>query len=248
MKTVDTQDKDLPFYVPCRTLSFSAPFSWLKKGWQDFRRVPWHSMTYGGIFACIGWALVHLSFAYESYLMVGVLFSVLIIGPALAFGLYDTSKQLEQNQAPTFKHERGKALREMGHELMLMLMMGAAYLFLLIFVSMLTSIGHDPAVSAVVPVSDTASLSITVIIAGLLFFVSIFALPMILDQDASAMTALNTSLNAVWCNKSAIALWALLIVLLAAIGIATALVGFVLIVPVIGYATWHAYRETVMAT
>jgi uncharacterized membrane protein len=59
------------------------------------------------------------------------------------------------------------------------------------------------------------------------------------------MTAISTSLHAVWCNKSVLALWATLILGLTAVGFATALIGFVFIVPLLGYATWHAYRETI---
>jgi len=69
---------------------------------------------------------------------------------------------------------------------------------------------------------------------------------MILVQDAEATMAITTSLHAVWRNKSVLAFWTLLILALTVIGFATALIGFVFIVPVLGYATWHAYRETIV--
>ena len=220
-----------------------------KKGWHDFRRAPWHSLTYGAIFACIGWVLIYFSWSYESYLLVGLLISLLLVGPALAFGLYDISQQLERKHKPTFAHERRKAFHEMGHELMLVLLLGMVYLVLLILTSMVTNIGstfEQLDISAAVPISDAISLFITVIFAGLFFCAGTFALPMILDQDANAMTAMITSINAVWRNKLVLALWVLLILALAAVGFATALIGFVFIVPVLGYATWHAYRETII--
>jgi uncharacterized membrane protein len=71
---------------------------------------------------------------------------------------------------------------------------------------------------------------------------------MILDRDADAATAIITSLNAVWQNKAALLLWAAIILALTAIGFATALIGFVIIVPLLGYATWHGYRETIMTS
>lgn len=249
MKAADSVENDVPLYAPCRKLTFNAPFGWLKKGWQDFRRAPWHSLTYGAIFAAIGWMLIYLSWSHESYLLVGLFISLLVVGPALAFGLYDISQQLELKHKPTFSHERTKALHEMGHELMLALLLSLVFLVLLILISMVMNIGATPgqlAVSAVVPMSDTASLLVAVIFAGLLFCASSFALPMILDQDANAMTAIITSLHAVWRNKSILALWALLILALTAVGFATALIGFAFIVPVLGYATWHAYRETII--
>ena len=249
MKTADSLENDVPLYVPCRKLTFNAPFSWLKKGWQDFRRAPWHSLTYGAIFACIGWMLIYFSWSYESVLVVGLLISLLLVGPALAFGLYDISQQLERKHKPTFGHERRKAFHEMGHELMFALLLGLVFVSLLILISAVVDIGatvEQLAVSAAVPLSDAASLLVAVIFAGLLFCAGTFALPMILDQDVNAMTAIITSLNAVWLNKAVLALWALLILVLMAVGFATALIGFVFIVPVLGYATWHAYRETII--
>lgn len=254
MKTADSLQNDSPrndspLYALCRKLELSAPFGWLKKGWHDFRRAPWHSLTYGVIFAAIGWLLIYFSKTNESYLLLGLFISLLVVGPALAFGLYDISRQLEQNREPTFRHERRKAFHEMGHELMLALLLSLVFLVLLIFIPMVVGMvttNEHLAVAAAVPITDTASLSVAVIFAGLLFCVSSYALPMILDQDAYAMTAIATSLHAVWRNKSVLALWALLILALTAIGFATALIGFVFIVPVLGYATWHAYRATII--
>lgn len=249
MKTAHSLEHDSPLYAPCRKLTFHAPFVWLKKGWQDFQRAPWHSLIYGVIFAVIGWMLVYFSRIDESYLIAGLLISLLVVGPALAFGLYDISQQLEQNHKPSFRHERRKALHEMGHELMLVLLLSLAYLILLLLIPVVMDIVTSSerfAVSAAVPMTDTATMFVAVIFAGLLFWVSVFALPMILDQDTDAMTAITTSLHAVWRNKSVLVLWALLILVLTAVGFATALIGFVFIVPMLGYATWHAYRETIM--
>jgi len=128
------------------------------------------------------------------------------------------------------------------------LLLSLAFLMLLllvpIFMDMITASDRF-AVSAVVPMTDSASLSMAVLFAVLLFWVSMFALPMILDRDADAMMAISTSLHAVWRNKAVLAFWALLILVFTAVGLATALVGFVFIVPLLGYATWHAYRETI---
>jgi len=249
MKSADSVKDDSPIYAASRNLMVDASFGWLIKGWQDFRRAPWHSLTYGAIFAAIGWLLIYFSWVSEIYLIIGLFISLLVVGPALAFGLYDISQQLEQNQAPSFRRERSKALHEMGHELMLALLLSLVFMFLLILTSIVmnvVTISGQAAASAAVPLSNTAFLVVAVIFGGLLFCASSFALPMILDQDADAMTAITTSFHAVWLNKSALALWAMLVLALTAAGFATALIGFVLIMPVLGYATWHGYRETII--
>lgn len=249
MKTVASFDIDSSAYANCNVLTFNAPFRWLKKGWQDFRRALSHSLTYGALFAAIGWLLVYISQTNESYLLPSLFMIMLFVGPALAFGLYDISKQLEHNHDSSFSHEWKKAFSEMGHELMLSLMMTVMFMFIILFASLVTNIIAQPwqtGVSAALPLSDTTFLIVTVVFAGLLFCVNSFALPMILDEDSNAGTATATSLNAVWKNKSVMALWALLIVALTAVGFATYLIGFLVIVPVLGYASWHAYRETII--
>ena len=83
-------------------------------------------------------------------------------------------------------------------------------------------------------------------LATLVFCASAFSLPMMLDRKVDTVTAVLTSVNAVLRNKKPLALWALLIVVLTAAGFATALIGLAFTTPVLGYATWHAYRETIV--
>ena len=80
------------------------------------------------------------------------------------------------------------------------------------------------------------------------FAVSAFSLPMLLDRRTDSVTAVVTSVNAVLRNKPAIVVWVACIVAAVAIGFATALVGLVVTMPLIGHATWHAYRETIDAS
>ena len=252
MQTADSIGNGVPLYAPCRKLSFNAPFRWLTKGWQDFRRAPWHSLTYGAIFVFIGWLLLYFAWIRDNdALIFSLLFGFLLVGPALAFGLYDISHQLELNRKPTFRHESRKAFHEMGHELMLALMLGMMFVILAMVVSMVMWAEPTPGqitVTSAVSLSSAVSLLIAMIFAGVVFCASAFALPMILHQDADATTALITSINAVLRNTRVSVLWALLIFVLTAVGFATALIGLAVIVPVLGYATWHAYRETIITT
>lgn len=249
MKTADSLHDVSPLYAPCRTLAFDAPTRWLRKGWQDYQRAPMHSLTYGGVFTFIGWLLIYSFFMDQSYFLAGFLISLLVIGPALAFGLYDISQQLEQGLEPSFRHERSKALHEMGHELMLALLMSTIFLLLLVIISMVmdgfATVFSQANATVALPMSDTTFISVAVVFGGLLFCVSSFALPMIVDRNANAYTAILTSVHAVWCNKRVFGIWSLRVLGLVAAGIVTALAGFMVIVPVLGYAIWHAYRETI---
>ncbi len=235
----------VPLYTPCRKLSIGDPFRWLKLGWQDFRRVPWHSLAYGLAFVFLGWLLIYFAWAHENNaLIVSLLFGFLFMGPVLAFGLYDVSYQLEKNRKPSFLHERMKAFHEMGHERLFAMMLSMLIVTLIIVLSILA--GIEPAFGQNTGSYEVAPLLVAMIFAFLAFCASAFALPMILHQDADGATAILTSINAVLRNMRVMALWGLLIFVLTAVGFATALIGLAFTTPVLGYATWHAYRETII--
>lgn len=80
------------------------------------------------------------------------------------------------------------------------------------------------------------------LLAAAVFVISAVAIPLILDKDADFVTAMQTSYRVVTSNPRAMAVWAMSIVALTAVTIVTAFVGFAVIFPVLGYATWHSYR------
>ena len=235
----------VPLYAPCRKLSIGDPFRWLKMGWQDFMRTPRHSLAYGLVFVFLGWLLLYLAWAHaNNALIVSLLFGFLIMGPVLCYGLYDNSHQLEKNCKPTFRHQREKAFHEMRHERLIAIMMSMLIVFLIIALSIM--VGIESAFGQDTGSYTVASLLIAMVFAGLAFCACAFALPMILHRDADGATAMLSSINAVLRNKRVLALWALLIFVLTAVGFATALIGLAFTTPVLGYATWHAYRETII--
>jgi len=85
------------------------------------------------------------------------------------------------------------------------------------------------------------------VFAAATFCASAFSLPMIMHRDVDSVTAIVTSVNAVLRNKGAMALWLTIIVTSLLLGVVTAFVGLIVIVPVIGYAAWHGYLETIDA-
>ena len=86
------------------------------------------------------------------------------------------------------------------------------------------------------------------VFAGVTFSASAFSLPMIMHRNVDSVTAIVTSVNAVLRNKFAMAIWLALIIFGLVVGVATAFIGLVVIVPVIGYAAWHGYLETIDAS
>jgi uncharacterized membrane protein len=83
---------------------------------------------------------------------------------------------------------------------------------------------------------------------AIVFAATAFSLPMLLDRRTDAVTAVVTSINATLRNRSALLVWGLLIAAAVVLGFVTLFLGFVVLLPLLGHATWHAYRNTIDAT
>lgn len=248
--TTDATQTPLPFVAPCRELATTAALGWLRKGWQDMRRAPRQSLGYGVAIMLLSWLVTGIGLKLGSYWAVLVLLSGFVfVAPVLALGLYSISRQLEHGLAPSL----GRCLDQQRRSLGTAMVFALALLVLFLVWARAGSMVHVffP-VTANPDWRDLAAFlaigsAVGAIFALLTFVFSAFSLPMICDRDADAVTAIVTSVNAVLRNKAATAVWALLIVGLTAIGFATALIGLAVVIPLLGHATWHAYRETIDA-
>ena len=171
------------------------------------------------------------------------------VAPVLALGLYSISRQLERGMTPSLS----VCIRDLRHTFGTAMVFALALLVLFLVWARAGSMVHvffpmrpQPHWSELLAFFAIGS-AVGSIFALLTFVFSAFSLPMICDREADAVTAIVTSVNAVLRNKAAMAVWALLIVTLTAIGFATALIGLAVVIPVLGHATWHAYKETIDA-
>lgn len=240
----------LPFMAPCRELAASAPLRWVRLGWRDFRSAPRQSLGYGVAIVLLSWLVTGIGLKLGSYWAALVLLSGFVfIAPVLALGLYSISRQLERGLAPSL----ARCMIEMGRSLGTAMVFALALLVLFLVWARAGSMVHvffpvrsNPDWVQLAPFLAIGS-AVGSIFATLTFLFSAFSLPMICDREADAITAIVTSVNAVLRNKPAMAVWVMLIVALTAAGFATALLGLAVTIPVLGHATWHAYRETIDA-
>ncbi|MGD2082999.1 MAG: DUF2189 domain-containing protein [Chromatiales bacterium] len=238
-----------PFVYPAAHLDARAPFRWLAKGWQDIRRAPAASLTYGAAFVLIGYLMTWLAWGGEANTLALFVLTTgfILIGPAAAFGLYSISRQLELGLRPRIGYCLNESRTHMRNELLFALVL---LIILLVWARAATM------VNIFVPVGEemgwlgwarflAIGSAVGSIFAALVFLASAFSLPMMLDRGTDAITSALTSANAVLQNKGVMLLWATLILGLVLLGFATAYLGLALVLPLIGHATWHAYRETI---
>ncbi|MCI4646031.1 MAG: DUF2189 domain-containing protein [Hyphomonadaceae bacterium] len=245
-----------PFKLPdVARIGLGAPFQWLAGGWADFQRAPLPCLIYGiilaAISAMIAWGLVFSGqFAWVFVLAGGFL----IIGPMLAMGLYEAGRQLEAGDSPGFAD---MALVKGAFRLDLAYLGVALFLIYLLWTriaqivyALSTNTLHRTpmdflAFMFTTPEGLTMAATGTVIgamIAFLAYMLVVISAPMLLDQRQDVFIATITSIRAVTTNIVPMALWAVIIALLTAIGIATAFFGLIIVFPVIGLASWRAYR------
>lgn len=239
-----------PFVVPCAVLDTGAPWRWLRAGWRDLRRAPWLSLLFGAVIVAISLCISWLAFQLGRFALLATLLSgFLFVAPLICVGLYCVSRALEQGRAPRLRDSFVLAKRVLGQAGVYALGQGVIILLWSRAGMMVSAFfpfdGSDPMAFREFLALGSA---VGAVFAALTFAVTAFSLPMIADRDVDMVTAAVSSVHAVMRNKRVMIVWGLVLVILTAIGFATALLGLAVLMPWLAYASWHAYRETLDAS
>jgi uncharacterized membrane protein len=245
-------DRDaLPFVAPCRELSPFAPFRWIRKGVGDLMQAPQQSLIYGSVIALLIAIVCLLAwFRGSQWFMLAMLGGFVFLAPLTCIGLYSISAQLERGQAPQLARCLRAALkRHFGNEMVFAIALLVIFLVwarAAVMVSVFFPTDADPTFGDWFMYLGVGSM-IGAVFAAVTFSASAFSLPMIMHRDVDSVTAIVTSINAVLRNKGAMLVWLTIVVASLLLGVLTAFIGLVVIIPVIGFAAWHGYQETIDA-
>jgi uncharacterized membrane protein len=254
----------LPFVAPCRTLAPLAPLKWLRLGWRDMWSAPRQSLTYGLVVVVLSLALARIAIQFGGYWeLLALVSGFILISPVLAVGTYVISIHLERGETPSLRRCLREEQRAFGNLMVFALMLMVVFLVWAragSAVHVFFPMNEPPEWSDYLEFFGIGS-AIGSIFASIVFSAAAFSLPMLVDRKADAVTAVVTSINAVLRNKPAMAVWAACIVLAVAPGfallfmghqrgggLAWIMAGLGITLPLIGHATWHAYRDTVDAS
>lgn len=235
-----------PFVAPCRELPPGAPLEWLRSGWRDFRAAPGLSLAWGAFCWFLSTAITWLAWKTGGWvLLISLLSGFIFVAPWLAFGMYSVSRQLCLGRRPTLAWTLRAAWRPLANSLVFALVL----LVILLVWARAGAMVHIffPADGEVRLRELTTFLAVGSAVgslfAAITFSASVFSLPFIANRDVDVVTAVVSSINAVLRNRRTMLSWAILVALLTGVGFATAMVGFIVIIPWLGYATWHGYRS-----
>lgn len=264
----DPLDRDAPEGLPevvpplpvpnprARNLPRRTALDWLAAGWRDFRTNPGPSLAYGLLVWAVSVVVVASFFRFGmDYYLFPALAGFMVLGPVMAAGLYEKSRRLETGARTTLgamlavRPQAGHQAWFMGALLLLLflLWMRAAVIVYAIFFGIRPFPGMDEILPMLVLTPTGWAMLLVGSLVGALFAAfafaaSVFSIPMLLNEDTDAMSAMGISIALVWNNLAVMLAWGAIVVGLFALSALTGLLALIVVFPVLGHATWHAYR------
>lgn len=234
-------------------VTLHSPLRWLALGWADLWRNPLPGLVHGLLIAAFG-ALLLWTARDRFWLLAGAFSGFLIVAPILATGLYAVSRSHQNGRQVGLGEVFALWRSGDGRLVRFGLLLGLAGTgWVLTSAGLITLWSPEPIrkpldfLHHVVLVPEIglfeAWLLLGALLAAPVYASTVVALPMLVDTPAPVGKAVAQSWRAVASHPGPAVLWALLIVALAGLGMVTALLGLVVVIPLIGHASWHAYRD-----
>lgn len=245
---------ELPFPA-IRDIKATSPLRWFVLGWRDLKSCPIPSLFYGFCFAGMG-LLITFVFEHAYEYTSGLTSGFLLLGPFLSMGLYEISRRREQGQSCSLAPTLIVWKRNASNIGIFAVVLGVIFLVwarasLVVFALFYTN--EMPNLTGfleqVVRFENFEFLSVYFMVgllfATIVFAVSVVSIPLMLDRNQDAITAMLASVGALARNPATMMAWAVGIVILTIVGFMTFHIGLAIIMPIIGHASWHAYRDLV---
>jgi uncharacterized membrane protein len=232
------------------------PLVWLARGWSDLKRAAGPSLGYGLWVALFGFALMMVAWQF-TYLAPALLGGFLLVAPFVAIVFYALSQQIERGEPVDGALAVFAWRRNSGSIALWGLMLALALIFWERLAAVLFALSYGGEVTnlesllrQVFTSGRYLPLLAVYFAVGGLFALAVFVLgvvtaPMLLDRDVDIVTAAMASVQACRAHPGATFAWAVIIAVLTAVGFATLMIGLVVIFPLLGHASWHAYRDLI---
>lgn len=243
-------------HVEIRRVSTLQSIVWLRRAWDDFKHLKSASLAHGALITALGAVLLMLGSSHP-YLVAAAISGYLLVGPIMTTGLCELSRRRAAHESTGFDESLQGMTRNPEGLLYfgVVLAIVAAAWFVLSGVLLQSALhASAPSLSDALwgSLTDAASrpqvlayIGSGAILAAIVFTLSVVAVPLIIDRHASALDAMWISAKVTFWNLPAMIVWAAIIVGLTVIGFAPFLFGMIVVAPVLGHATWHAYRDLI---
>lgn len=229
-------------------------FRWLILGWKDMRKAGTPSLLHGVIVAGFSILIIEIALLYWT-LLPGAVSGFLLTGPFLATGLYVLSQKLEAGRGTSFEdviHAWRHGSRYLMNICLLLVLSATAWV---LFSVLMFHFFIDFTISEPldflrhVLTQDDQTFMLWAILGGLgvalAFSITVISIPLLVDRDVTTQQAILTSVSSVGHNPMTMLWWAMTIFLLTGLSFITFMLGFIVLYPVLGHASWHAYRDMI---
>lgn len=241
-----------------RAPSMDDPWRWLALGWRDLWRSPLLSLGYGAAFVVLGLAIAGgLWFIGLESVAPALAAGFILLGPVFAIGLYEISRRYEAGQEAYLRNATNVRLPSPPQFAFLafaLMFLFLAWMRLATLNYALFTHGNYLPLNEFMSFALTTSEGLTMVVIGTViggaiafaaYAISVISVPILMRHDVDVLTAMWISVQVVMQHPGPMLLWAWLIAVLTAIGLATMFVGLIVVFPLIGHASWHAYRTIV---
>lgn len=240
---------------PVRVLRPLQPMTWLERAWHDIRLTPSVSFGHGAALALFGWVL--LAFARDRFwVLAGAMSGFLLVAPILATGLYATSRALGRGEVADWSTVIA-VWRSMDRRLVTfgLLLAAAGTCWVMTSAALITLMSSHPIQTPVDFLRHVVAnrqswlfeiwLGVGGLLAAPVFASSVVAIPILLDRPVGVWDAVLVSWRTVLENPVPMAVWAILVMGFTMLGLGAVMVGLVFVIPMLGHASWYAYRNLI---
>jgi uncharacterized membrane protein len=229
-------------------------------GLDDFRAAPLYGVLFGGFYTVGGLLLVAaVTRLHMPWLAYPLAAGFALLGPFVAVGLYEVSRRLAAHEPLTFPAVFGVILAQRGRELgwmafvtlfvFLMWMYQIRLLLALFlgfqsfssFVGFLTIVFTTPEGLLFLAIGHLLGAALALLV----FSITVTSIPLLLDRDVDFITAMITSVKVVATSPLPMLGWGLLVTIALVVASLPMFLGLVVVLPVLGHATWHLYKRSV---
>ena len=247
---------DQVLHLEVTRVALHRPFVWLYAGWLDMRRHWGTSLGYGALIVALGWTLLVFCGTHP-YFIAAAISGFLLVGPLMSAGFCEMSRRYSLGQSANFDDSlegfarNAPALFEFGVILAICaaVWFGISALLLGTVFHIVTPDIRETLYRGFLDSTNRSQVLAYIVVGGFLatgvFAVSVVSIPLIIDRHASAGQAMRASVHVVLRNIPTMILWSALILVLTVVGYLPLLGGLLVIAPLLGHATWHAYKDMI---